>query len=51
MLCNGVEDVEGVNSDVRLLLSDSNESVVEEDIEPFFIEVLLLLDEVSKDTI
>ena len=42
MLCNSVENVQGVNSHISLRVRESYQSIVQEDIKPLLIEFLLL---------
>lgn len=42
VLCNAVENVQGVNSDISLRVRESYQSIVQEDIKPLLIEFLLL---------
>lgn len=50
-LCDGSDHINRVDADVGPLVAETDQSVVEEHIEPLFVEVLFLLKQVSLATV
>ena len=42
---NGVQNIEAVHSDVDLRITEANQGVVKEDIEPLFVELFFISDQ------